>query len=81
MKPEDGEGVTGAAVKIKWISTVGKARILVQGKTGNEGRVDLSCSLPDLKKGSAAVIIQATAGKESAEVKRTVRKPVQEAAG
>ncbi len=81
MKPEDGEGGVGAAVKIKWISTVGKARILAQGKTGDKGRVELNCSLPDLEKGSAAVIIQATAGKESAEVKRTVRKPVQEAAG
>lgn len=80
-KPEDGEGVVGAVVKIKWISTVGKARILAEGKTGSAGRLELNCSLPDLKKGSAAVIIQATAGKESAEVKRTVRRPVQEAAG
>jgi hypothetical protein len=81
MKPEDGEGVAGAAVKIKWISTVGKARILAQGRTSEEGRVELTCSLPELDKGSAAVIIQATAGKESAEVKRTVRKTIQEAAG
>jgi hypothetical protein len=81
MRPLDGAGVPGAAVKIRWISSVDRARVLAEGKTGEGGRLQLTCALPNVARGSAALIIQATAGKESAEVKRTVGGPIREAAG
>jgi hypothetical protein len=77
----DGEGLAGAQVKVKLISTVAKPRILAEGETDGSGQVSLSCSLPVLEAGTGALIIQTTAGKETAEIKQLIRKPAREAAG
>lgn len=76
-----GQAVAGATIKAKVISTVGKPRIVGQGTTGDDGRVRMSCSLPALSRGSAVLIIQAAAGRDSAEIKQAIQKPIRQAAG
>jgi hypothetical protein len=76
-----GQGVAGATVKVKLISTVDKPRTLVEGATDDAGQVSLSCPLPLLEDGTAALIVQATSGKESAEIKQLIKKPARKAAG
>lgn len=76
-----GKGLAGAKVKVRLISTVDKPKTLVEGKTGDDGEVSLTCALPLLEEGTAALIIQASAGKESAEIKQLIKKPVRKAAG
>lgn len=71
-RARSGEGLAGARVKVKLISTVAKPRILAQGETGEGGRLRLTCDLPVIDRGTAALIIQATSGCESAELKRVL---------
>lgn len=70
-----GQGVAGARVKVKLISTVDKPKTLVEGATDDAGQVSLSCALPALEEGTAALIIQASSGRESAEIKQLIKKP------
>ncbi len=76
-----GAGIAGAKVKVKFISTVGKPRVLVDAATDADGLVSLSCPLPVLEEGTGALIVQATAGKETAEIKQIIKKTVRKAAG
>ncbi|HKN48236.1 MAG TPA: hypothetical protein VJ144_09715 [Candidatus Polarisedimenticolia bacterium] len=76
-----GEGIAGAKVKVKFISTVEKPRVVIDGMTDGDGVVKLTCPLPALKEGTAALIIQAIAGKETAEIKQLIKKPSRKAAG
>src|SRR5262245_33594708 len=55
-----GQSVAGAKVKVKYISIVAKPKTLVEGSTDDVGQVSLSCRLPFLEEGSAALIIQAS---------------------
>jgi hypothetical protein len=80
-RPSTGEGVAGAKVKVKLISTVAKPRTLVEGATDDAGQVSLSCPLPLLEEGTAALIVQASSGKESAEIKQLIKKPARKATG
>lgn len=80
-RPTNGEGLAGARVKIKLISTVEKPKIVAEGETDGEGLVSLSCPLPTLEEGTAALIIQTSAGKETAEIKQLIKKPARKAAG
>jgi len=75
-----GKGLAGAKVKVRLISTVDKPRTLVEGKTDDEGKVALTCELPLLEEGTAALIIQASIGKESGEIKQLIKKPARKAA-
>ncbi len=75
-----GEGIAGAKVKVRLISTVDKPRTLVEGRTDATGQVSLGCALPVLEGGTAALIIQASIGKESGEIKQLIRKPARKAA-
>jgi hypothetical protein len=76
-----GHGIAGAKVRVKLITTVDKPRTLVEGMTDQAGTVSLSCPLPVLEEGTAALIIQASSGKESAEIKQLIKKPARKAAG
>ncbi|MFQ5876755.1 MAG: hypothetical protein ACE5JH_03540 [Acidobacteriota bacterium] len=76
-----GEAVAGARVRVKLISTVDRPRTAHEGKTDGDGRVRCSISLPVLDEGTAALIIQATAGSETAEIKQLIRKQARKAAG
>src|SRR5262245_35344401 len=78
-RPSNGQGVAGAKVKVKLISTVAKPRTLVEGTTDDAGQVSLSCPLPVLDEGSAALIVQPSSGKESAEIKQMIKKPARKA--
>jgi hypothetical protein len=80
-RPTTGQGVAGAKVKVRLISTVAKPRTLVEGTTDDAGQVSLSCPLPVLDEGTAALIVQASSGKESAEIKQLIKKPARKAAG
>ena len=80
-RPSTSQGVAGAKVKVKLISTVAKPRTLVEGATDEAGQVSLSCPLPLLEEGTAALIVQASSGKESAEIKQVIKKPARKAAG
>jgi hypothetical protein len=80
-RPSNGEGLAGAHVKVKLISTVAKPKILVEGETDGDGLVSLTCPLPVLDKGTAALIIQTSAGKEMAEIKQLIKKAARNAAG
>lgn len=77
----NGQGVPGATVKIKLHSSAGKARVLTQGKTGDEGRATFTCRLPLIAKGIGVLIIQAISGRESAEIKQAIDKPERQASG
>ena len=79
--PATGRAVAGAKVKVKLISTVDKPKTLVEGTTDGAGKVTLACPLPLLEEGSAALIIQASLGRESAEIKQVIKKPARKAAG
>jgi len=76
-----GEGIAGADVKVKFISTVDKPKVVVEGLSDGDGVVKLSCPLPVLKEGTAALIIQAAAGNETAEIKQLIKKTARKAAG
>jgi len=80
-RASSGQGVPGAKVRVKLISTVDKPKTLVEGETDDAGQVYLSCSLPLLREGTSALIIQASSGKESAEIKQVIKKPARKAAG
>ncbi len=78
-RARDGEGLAGARVKVRWISTVDKPRTLVEGETDGVGKVVLECPLPLLDDGNGALIIQTSAGRDTAEIKQLVRKPARRA--
>jgi len=80
-RSSSGQGVPGAKIRVKLISTVDKPKTLVEGATDDAGQVSLSCLLPLLREGTAALIIQASSGKESAEIKQVIKKPARKAAG
>jgi hypothetical protein len=80
-RARDGEGLAGARVKVRWISTVDRPRTLAEGETDGAGKVVLECPLPLLADGNGALIIQTHAGQDTAELKQLVRKPARRAAG
>lgn len=80
-RARDGEGLAGASVRVKLISTIDRPKTLADGETDGDGMVRLSCRLPHLEEGSGALIIQTTAGSETAEIKQVLKKPVRKAAG
>ncbi len=75
------KGVAGAEIKVKLISTVEKPRTLYEGTTDDDGLIRFTVELPALEEGTCALIMQARAGRETAEVKQLVRKVPKSAAG
>lgn len=67
--------VAGAKVAIKLISTREKPRDVFSGATGSDGSVEATISIPEMPGANAAVIIQAEAAGNNAELKRLVLKP------
>jgi hypothetical protein len=67
---ETGDPVKGAQVTVKMISTFSEPAVLVEGLTDAEGQLDVSFEIPDLKSGSAALIIGASSSIGSAELKQ-----------
>ena len=80
-RTHSGDGVTGAQVRIRLLSSGGKPHVLAQGRTDASGRATLAVSVPAIGRGAAALLIQATSGKDSAEIKHPLPKAGHPAAG
>lgn len=70
LSSRSGEPVAGARIEIKHISTVAEARTLASGQTDPMGGIELAFSIPDLGRGSAALIIAADSDLGPAELKQ-----------
>lgn len=66
---KDGAAVSRAQVAVKMISTVAEPRTLVSGRTDEEGFLQLSFTIPQLERGTAALIIVADSEIGTAEIK------------
>lgn len=67
---ETGSAVAGATVTVKMISTFSEPAILVEGHTGEDGKLVLNFEIPGAEAGSAALIIGASSNIGSAEIKQ-----------
>lgn len=65
-----GKPVVGAKVTVRMISTVAEPRTLTSGATGNDGGLQLRFDIPDLGRGTAALIISANSDYGRAELKQ-----------
>ena len=68
-RAHSGDGVGEAQVRIRLLSAGGKPQVLAQGRTDASGRATLAVSLPSIGRVAAALLVQATSGKDSAEIK------------
>ncbi len=66
------QGVNSADVRVRLLSSAGKARQIGQGKTGDDGVTAITVAIPEIGRGTAALLIQAQAGKDVAETKQAV---------
>jgi hypothetical protein len=71
-RTHSGDGVAEAMVRLRLLTTRAKPQVLAQGKTDASGRATLAVSLPEIGKGAAALLVQATSGKDSAEIRQSV---------
>ena len=67
---KSGLPIPGAQVSIKMISTVAEPRMLAAGRTDDEGALQLLFEIPQLTRGTAALIITAVAAIGRAELKQ-----------
>jgi hypothetical protein len=67
---KSGLPISGAQVSIKMISTVSEPRMLATGRTDDEGTLELLFDVPQLTRGTAALIITAVAAIGRAELKQ-----------
>jgi hypothetical protein len=65
-----GQAVPGTRISVKMISTVVEPATLAQGETDAEGELGLSVSIPALQRGSSALIVTASSGIGTAEIKQ-----------
>ena len=65
-----GEGVAGAQVTVKMISTVDSPHALAHGATGAGGSLRLVFDIPVLSRGTAALIVSAASSLGRAEIKQ-----------
>ena len=66
---KSGVPVVGAQVSVKMISTVSDPKVLVLGKTDDQGLAEMSFDIPAIGRGTAALIITAVATIGRAELK------------
>jgi len=66
---KSGMPVVGAQVSVKMISTVSEPRVLVLGRTDDQGLAEMSFDIPAIGRGTAALIITAVATIGRAELK------------
>ena len=64
-----GEPVSGTRIVVKMISTVAEPRTLVTGETDVTGKAVLNLEVPNLQRGSSALIVTATSDIGTAEIK------------
>ncbi len=66
---KSGDSIAGASVTVKMISTFGGPKILGSGETDDEGLLQLAIDIPEVERGTAALIITATSAIGQAELK------------
>ena len=66
---KSGMPVVGAQVSVKMISTVSDPKVLVLGKTDDQGLAEMSFDIPSIGRGTAALIITAVGTIGRAELK------------
>jgi hypothetical protein len=66
--------VAGAKVTVKLISTREKPKEIFAGTTGQDGRVQAGFEIPDMPGANAAILFQAEAAGNNAEIKQLVMK-------
>ena len=66
--------VAGAKVTVKLISTREKPKEIFAGTTGQDGRVDAAFAIPEMPGANAAILFQAEASGNNAEIKQLVMK-------
>ena len=71
-RAHSGDGVRDAEVRIRLITTSGRPQALAQARTDASGRAAIEVAIPPVARGAAALIVQALAGKDSAETRRPV---------
>jgi hypothetical protein len=64
-----GEPVPSTLISVKMISTVSEPVTLANGETGLGGELDLTLEIPDLQRGSSALIVTASSEIGTAEIK------------
>jgi len=64
-----GEPVSGTRITVKMISTVSEPAMLAYGETDTQGELKLALEIPDLKRGSSALIVTASSPIGTAEIK------------
>jgi hypothetical protein len=69
-----GKPVADAKITIRIIATTRPPQVLFRGATGNDGLVKVTCAVPDIGNGNAAVIISASSAAGSSEIKYLVRR-------
>lgn len=67
---KSGMPVEGAQVSVKMISTVAEPRMLAAGRTDGQGALELQFEVPQLTRGTAALIITAVSSIGRAELKQ-----------
>jgi len=67
-----GDGIEGAEIAIKLISTESEPTLVTSGSTNAEGKLHLKIRLPDLRRGTAALIVTATSSVGTAEIKHLI---------
>ena len=67
-----GDGIEGAEITVKLISTESEPTLLTSGSTNAEGKLYLKIRLPDLRRGTAALIVSATSAVGTAEIKHLI---------
>lgn len=67
---KSGGGVSGTAVTVKMISTASEPKVLAQGRAGDDGLVSLDFDIPEVARGTSALIITAASTIGRAELKQ-----------
>ena len=68
-----GDGaVEGAEIAVKLISTESEPTLLASGQTNGQGKLHLRISIPDLRRGTAALIVTAESSVGTAEIKHLI---------
>jgi hypothetical protein len=80
-RAHSGDGVKDAEVRIRLITTAGRPQALAQARTDATGRAAIEVTVPSVARGAAALVVQAMAGKDSAETRRAVEPAARAAAG
>jgi hypothetical protein len=80
-RAHSGDGVVGADVRVRLITTAGKPRNLAIGRTGDSGVAAVEVALPAIGRGVAAVVVRAQSGKDTAETRQAVGQAAAPAGG